>query len=616
MAIATLRDVSVGLEPRPLLDQIRFSLEEGERVWLVGRNGAGKSTLLSLLAGTREPDAGALTLAPGAVFGYMPQEVPTAWRGSILEVTMEGAGKSGSGPEESTEGEALAVLRRLGLAPDADFAALSGGGRRRVALARALLASPMLLLDEPTNHLDVGTIVWLEEFLRRRARALVFTSHDRIFGASLASRIVEVDRGSLFSYDCGWDAFQERREARLEAEARQNAVFDQKLAQEEAWIRQGIKARRTRNMGRVRALQAMRAERAARRERPGLARMAATSAEPSGKLVLEARGISFAWPARDPLIRDFSLSVMKGDRIGIIGPNGSGKSTLVRLLLGELKPDAGVIRAGTRLETAYFDQLREGLDPRVNVMDSLNDGKDTVVVNGQARHVAGYLKDFLFASDRLRVPVGALSGGERNRLCLARLFLRPSNLLVLDEPTNDLDTETLELLEELLAGYPGTVLAVSHDRAFIDNLATSVVAFEGAGLAREYVGGYTDWLRQRPAAPRAAGGRNGTRPVRAADDDAGPRRLSFNEQRRLAAMREELAGMPEKTRLLEEEQAALEEQLADGDLFRRDAALFERCASRLAAIEGEQTALLERWETLEAEIAPLAARERPGRTQS
>lgn len=615
MAIATLRDVSVGLDPRPLLNQIRFSLEEGERVWLVGRNGAGKSTLLSLLAGAREPDTGVLTLAPGVALGYMPQEVPPAWQGSILAVTMEGAGKNADGLTEATEGDALAVLRRLGLDSDADFAALSGGGRRRVALARALLASPALLLDEPTNHLDVETIVWLEDFLRRRARALVFTSHDRAFGASLATRIVEVDRGSLFSYDCGWDAFQERREARLEAEARQNAVFDQKLAQEEAWIRQGIKARRTRNMGRVRALQSMRAERAARRELPGVARMAAASAEPSGKLVLEARNLSFAWPGREALIRDFSLSIMKGDRIGIIGPNGSGKSTLVRLLLGQLKPDAGVIRTGTRLETAYFDQLREGLDPRVNVMDSLNDGKDTVVVNGQARHVAGYLKDFLFASDRLRVPVGVLSGGERNRLCLARLFLRPSNLLVLDEPTNDLDMETLELLEELLAGYPGTVLTVSHDRAFIDNLVTSVIAFEGAGIAREYVGGYADWLRQRPGAPRG-GSRSEARPARASDPDGRPRKLSFNEQRALAAMREELAGMPETTRLLEEEQAALEEQLADGDLFRRDAALFERCASRLAAIEGEQTVLLERWETLEAEIALLAARERPGRPQS
>lgn len=636
MALLHLQDVSLNLGGKSLLEHAVLQIEPGERVCLVGRNGAGKSSLMALLSGELTPDAGEIVRAQGARFGHMPQAVPEHWNGPVFSVVAAGMGETGralaaahlvaTGREElltpdalqtakiflesgdgwERHGEVLGVINHLGLDPEADFLTLSGGSRRRAALARAVLASRDLLLDEPTNHLDIRTIAWLEEFLTRRTRTLVFISHDRAFARRLATRIVELDRGGLYSYACGYDAYLERREQRLDNEEKLAAAFDKKLAREEIWIRQGIKARRTRNMGRVRALRAMRDERVARRERQGNVQMIAQEAERSGKLVIEAREVSFTYPDGYRVFHDFSTIIQRGDRVGLVGDNGTGKTTLLRVLLGELVPTHGALRHGTRLEVAYFDQLRAALNPEATVMDSVADGNDTVVIDGRARHVAGYLTDFLFAPDRLRVPVHTLSGGERNRLLLARLFTRPSNLLVLDEPTNDLDVETLELLEELLDGYSGTVLMVSHDRDFLDNLVTMTLALEGDGLVHEYVGGYTDWVRQRRApssdatVERYNTVRSPARPVA-----SGPRKLTFKEQRERQLLQEELADLPEKMAVLEAEQKTLEQRLAEPDFFNRDPHAFNAAAARLPALETEQLALLERWETVESRLKEL-----------
>ena len=644
MALIALQDISLNLFGRPLLDHSELYVEQGDRLCLVGRNGAGKSSLLTVMAGLRAPDSGSVIYQQGTVLGFMPQEVPQGWRGTVFSVAADAMGETGkalaaahlmaaggaahlssvqiaaaealmsNGEGWERQGDIDTVLNHLGLDGDVDFATLSGGKKRRVALARALLTSNDLLLDEPTNHLDIHTIQWLEEFLLRRARTLVFISHDRAFARRLATRMAEVDRGHVYSYACTYDQFLERRELRLDDEEKQNAAFDKKLAQEEVWIRQGIKARRTRNMGRVRALQAMRQERSARRARQGNVRLAVDEAERSGKLVLEARDVSFRWPDGFEVFHNFSTIIQRGDRVGLIGDNGAGKTTLLRLLLGELQPTSGELRQGTRLEVSYFDQLRDTLDPDATVMDSVANGNDSVTVGGQQRHVASYLQDFLFESHRLRVPVSTLSGGERNRLMLAKLFTRPSNLLVMDEPTNDLDVETLELLEEMLAQYQGTVLLVSHDRDFLDNLVTSTLALEGDGLVHEYVGGYTDWLRQRgdvekqekPKVVKAAV----TPPQPAAGQTAGAaegkkRKLTFKEQQEQKALREELAALPDKSAALETEQQTLESRMADPDLFSRDPAAFNAAVARLPELENEQLALLERWEAVEARLAEL-----------
>ena len=641
LALLSMQGVSLNLGGKPLLDHVDFALEAGERVCLVGRNGAGKSTLLALLAGQMQPDNGEI-IRTGAVFGQMPQDVPDTWRGPVFGLVAAALGEEGRAltaahlaatGQESGQGsglahgpdsrspaenrrllelgsgwerysETLGVINHLDLDPDADFSTLSGGTKRRVALARALLRSNDLILDEPTNHLDIATTTWLEDFLLRKTRTLVFVSHDRTFAQRLATRVVEIDRGKLYAYNCSYEELAEKREERLEIEERHFALFDKKLAQEEAWIRQGIKARRTRNMGRVRELYAMREERAKRRERTGNARMAAQEAERSGKLVIEASGVGFAYPGGKTLFSDFSTIIQRKDRVGIIGNNGAGKSTLLRILLGELLPTRGVIRHGTNLQISYFDQLRETLDPEATVMASVAEGNDVVTIGGNTRHVAGYLQDFLFTPDRLRLPVKVLSGGERNRLLLARLFTKPSNVMVLDEPTNDLDVETLELLEELLAEYAGTVLLVSHDRKFLDNLATSVLALEGDGLVREYVGAYTDWLRQRP---RPETEKDMT-PRRREPDTAQPgkpRKLGFREQREYDQLEAELAGLPDRLAALENEQALLEERLADPDLFSRDPEAFARTTERLAAVDTEQTELLQRWEDVESRLEAL-----------
>ena len=624
-----MQGVTLNLGGKPLLDAADLSVEIGERLCLVGRNGAGKSSLLALLGGQMQPDSGIIVRA-GTPIGQMPQDVPEGWRGSVFSLVAEALGEEGkalavahAGTERGQEpgsgwehyGDVLAVINHLELDPDAEFTALSGGTKRRVALARALVRSEDLILDEPTNHLDLATITWLEDFLLRKVRTLIFVSHDRAFAKRLATRVVEIDRGKLHSYSCGFDRYPERREERLAAEERAFALFDKKLAQEEVWVRQGIKARRTRNMGRVRALESLRAERAARRDKQGNVRMAAQEAERSGKLVIEADGIAFAHPGKPPLFSKFSTIIQRGDRVGLIGDNGTGKTTLLRVLLGELPPTEGTVRLGTNLQVSYFDQLRESLDPEENVMKSVAEGNDVVTVGGNTRHVAGYLQDFLFTPDRLRLPVKALSGGERNRLLLAKLFTRPSNVLVLDEPTNDLDAETLELLEELIADYSGTVLIVSHDRSFLDNLVTSVIALEGDGMAHEYVGAYTDWLRQRrqvSASEQEAKGKN-ARPTagsaphangRAATDK--PRKLGFKEQREFEMLGKELDSLPERLDVLEQEQKNLETALADPNLFTRDPAAFTQTTDRLAALEEEQTELLLRWEYVEQRLLELA----------
>src|SRR4051812_33161787 len=572
MALLGMQDVSIAFGGPPILDRANLAIEKGERVCLLGRNGAGKSTIMRLLDGTMLPDSGDVVRQVGTTVTRLEQEVPDDVAGSIFDVVAAGLGEAGrllaryhdaahraaidSSDRALRELDTLhhaldaanawemqtrvdTVLSHLSLDPDSMFADASGGRKRQTLLARALVRQPdVLLLDEPTNHLDVEAIEWMEGFLIDRGVTLLFVTHDRAFLRRLATRIVELDRGRLVDWSTDYDTYLQRKEAALAAESKEWEDFDRKLAQEEVWIRTGIQARRTRNEGRVRALEAMRVERNQRRERTGAVKLQAQESERSGKLVIEARDVSFAYDAR-PIVRNFSTTIMRGGRVGLIGPNGSGKTTLLRLLLGELPPDSGTIRLGTNIELAYFDQLREQLDPDRSVFDSIADGADFIDMRGNRRHVHGYLEDFLFPPDRARTPVRALSGGERNRLLLARLFTRSFNMLVLDEPTNDLDIETLDLLEELLLEFAGTLLVVSHDRAFLDNVVTSTLVFEGGGRIGKYVGGYSDWVRQRriaepaavvprPSTPKAVVASAVTRPKK--------RKLSFKESAELAAL--------------------------------------------------------------------------------
>ncbi len=591
MTLLTLKDAQLAWGDGALLDHVDLGLQAGERIVVIGRNGAGKSSLLKVLAGELTLDAGEVLRRQGLRVATLPQEVPLELSGSTLSV-LESALHADDGREAyQKEQAARHWLARLELNADTDFSTLSGGRKRRVLLARALACEPdLLLLDEPTNHLDISSIEWLSRHLLAWRGALVVISHDRAFLRSIGERVWEIDRGQVYDYHCRYDEALQRRDLRLASESKERALFERRLAEEEVWIRKGIEARRTRNEGRVRALEAMRQDKAEQRLRPGQARFQISASERSGRLVYDIENLSYHLGERR-LIENFSATVMRGERIGLVGDNGVGKSTLVRLLLGELAPTQGHIHQGTRLQVAYFDQHREALDPDATVLASVAEGSDHVQVGGREQHVMSYLQDFLFSSKRARSPVRSLSGGERNRLLLARLLARPCNLLILDEPTNDLDLETLELLEDRLAQYQGTLLLISHDRAFLDQVVSSIWYFDGAGGIEDYIGGYQDLLRQRPAASRVdVAAREQVRPNTAASPSR-PRKLSNKEQR-------ELAAIPEQIAALEQEQAQLQEQM-DAPEFFLDNRRAKEVGDRLVVIEETLIDLLERWDALE-----------------
>ena len=628
MAYITLRDVQLAFGGPALLDGANFVLERGERVCLIGRNGEGKSTLLKLIEGSLLPDRGEVSIQNGLTVSMLAQDVPMD-SGKVADIVADGAGEAAivlkayheasdacvlgdmdacdrmghlQHKLDQVDGWALenkvnTILGKMGLDPDADLADLSGGRKRRVLLARALLTQPdILLLDEPTNHLDVESIEWLEKFLLEQNNlTLLFISHDRSFVDRLATRIVELDRGILRSYEGNYSRYLDLKAQQLEAEEKQNALFEKKLAEEEAWIRQGIKARRTRNEGRVRALKALREESKARRFQQGKVNMGVQDAQRSGKLVFDIEHLSVSYD-NNLLIRDFSAVVLRGDRIGLVGDNGVGKTTLIKAILGEIE-HTGTVKTGTQLEVAYFDQLRNQLELEKSVMANVSEGSDFVDVNGQRRHIYSYLQDFLFSPERARTPVKALSGGERNRVLLAKLLLKPSNLIVMDEPTNDLDMVTLELLEEMLADYKGTLLLISHDRAFMDNVVTSTWVFDGKGGIEEYVGGYQDYLLQRPN-QTVVDQKSDVKKAQAkaeANKAVAPTKkvkLSFKDQR-------ELEQLPVEIEKLEAEQSTLSDQLADGSWFVQDAAAATQASQRLAEIEEQLLEKLERWDELE-----------------
>jgi ATP-binding cassette subfamily F protein uup len=593
MALLSLEDVTFGHGGPPLMEHIGFSVERGERIALLGRNGVGKSTLLKLLNGEFAPDGGAVKLSKGAKTARLIQEVPTGEEGTVREVVAAGAEKNDAEPEShwQIDQQADRVMSQMSLDPQARFDSLSSGMKRRVLLARTLVSNPdILLLDEPTNHLDVESITLLEGFLSRFPGTLIFVTHDRVFMRKLATGLIELERGRLFDWTCDYDTFLKRKEAALEAEVQQQAQFDKKLALEEVWIRQGVKARRTRNEGRVRALEELRRQHQARRKATGTAKVQLQEAEKSGRLVIQAKKVNFSYGDR-LIVRDLDVTLMRGDKIGVLGPNGCGKTTLLRLLLGDLKPASGTIRHGTNLEVAYFDQLRETIDEEKTVQDNVSGGSEHVVIGGSRRHIIGYLQDFLFAPERSRSPARYLSGGERNRLLLAKLFTKPANVLVLDEPTNDLDTETLELLESLLVEFGGSVLLVSHDRAFLDNVATSVLAFEGDGLFKEYEGGYDDWLRAKRAA-NAAADTVEMPSLGPAKPTKKPKKLTFKEQR-------ELEALPDRIHKLEAEQKELHDAMADPAFFRQDGSAIATATARLESVGTELAAAYARWEELE-----------------
>ncbi len=627
MALLTLRNISLAFGGAPLLNGVDLSIEPGERLCLVGRNGTGKSTLMKLLNGELQADGGeVIRSGQGLRVARLTQEVPHELCGPVFDVVAGGLGEGGAllaeyhdvshQLAESCTDQLLAklekiqhkleavdgwtlnqrvetVLSRLNLPADSDFADLSGGLKRRVLLARELVSEPeLLLLDEPTNHLDIDAIAWLEEFLLSWQGTLLFITHDRMFLQRIATRIIELDRGVLSSWPGDYETYLVRKQEALDAEATQNALFDKKLAQEETWIRQGIKARRTRNEGRVRALKSLRNERMERRERQGTAKMQMQGAERSGKVVIEAENLSFSYDGT-PIFSDFSTTIMRGDKVAILGPNGVGKTTLLKVLLGEREPQQGTVKLGTKLEVSYFDQHRSILDDEASVIDNVAEGSDRVEINGASKHIMGYLQDFLFTPERARSPVKSLSGGERNRLLLAKLFTKPSNLLVMDEPTNDLDVETLDLLEELLLDYQGTLLLVSHDRAFINNVVTSSLVFEGHGQLKEYVGGYDDWLRQRPSCEVTAGAVK--KPAEASRSQATTSKkskMSYKDKR-------ELELLPDRIAELEAEQEALQQKMGDPGFYQQqDGNAVTQATERMEQLKSELEQAYQRWEEL------------------
>jgi ATP-binding cassette subfamily F protein uup len=610
-----LNDLSIHFRGPPLLDEVDCQIEAGERIGLLGRNGSGKTTLMRIVCGQVEPDSGQVRVAPGTTISMLPQEIPRHCHGRTSEVVAEGLRACAAGQVESPvpadHGEVLEpawkqqqrleqIMSRMELDPEAHFETLSSGMKRRVLLARALVADPdLLLLDEPTNHLDIAAITWLEAFLNRWGKAFLFVTHDRMFLRRLASRILEIDRGRLFDWSCDYDTFVQRKEAALAAEEKQHALFDKELAQEEVWIRQGIKARRTRNEGRVRALQRMRRQRAQRRDDTATVQMRIQEGVRSGNLVARLEDVSFRYEDRE-IVDDFSTTIMRGDKVGVMGPNGAGKTTLLRLLLGQLPPQSGSVRLGTNLQIAYFDQQREQLIDERSVQENVGDGSQSVGADQQRRHIIGYLHDFLFTPERARTPVRFLSGGERNRVLLARLFAKPANVIVLDEPTNDLDTETLELLEQRLVHFQGTVLLVSHDRDFLNNVVTSTIVFEETGV-RQYVGGYDDWLRQREESlVGATSSRRQARPG-PRDTEAKPSRPPAKPSRRRLTYREqqELEQLPTAIEQREAEISALHQAMARPEFYQQPGEVIAGQQNRLRSLESELAAAYQRWEGLE-----------------
>jgi ATP-binding cassette subfamily F protein uup len=631
MPYITLENACLAYGLTPLLDHVGFQLDPGERVGLIGRNGTGKSSLLKAIAGEIKLDDGTVWRQPGIRLAYVPQEPPLDPAHTVFEAVADGLGNlrqilldyhavshAMSDPGADTamllermqqlqheleaqdgwqvQARVETVLSRLSLPSDTPVATLSGGWRKRVALARALVAAPeILLMDEPTNHLDLAAIEWLEDMLLDFKGALLFITHDRRFLDRLATRIVELDRGLIAEFKGNFSQYQIKKSELLEVEAQQNAKFDKFLAQEEVWIRKGVEARRTRNEGRVRRLERLRLERTARRERQGTVKLALDAGERSGKLVAELEHVNKSFGDKT-VIRDFSTRILRGDRIGLLGPNGAGKSTLLKLILGELEPDSGEIKRGTNLNIAYFDQMREQLDDEATLADTISPGSDFVEIGNERKHVISYLEDFLFPPQRARAPVKMLSGGERNRLLLARLFARPANVLVLDEPTNDLDIDTLELLEELLQDFAGTLFLVSHDRAFLENTVTQVIAFEGNGVLTEFGGGYDDWQRftaQRTTEAQAEKPKAAAPAQKAVSAKSGAAKLGFKES-------QELAALPDRIEAMEHEQSSINAELADGEIYRRDPDRVKLLQARLGALDAELEQALLRWEELES----------------
>ena len=595
MSLFSLLDVNLSFGGPAVLDKVNFQVDPGERVCLLGRNGAGKSTLMSVIAGEMKPDTGDVFRQPGSLFTRLAQEVPTTLKGSVLEIVTSGL-RPQAEHEEDWERDVLVhdLIDHLQLSAEAEFSTLSGGLKRRALLGRALAAKPdLLLLDEPTNHLDLDSILWLEDFLLNEKITLFFVTHDRAFLRRLATRIVELDRGRLAGWACDYDTYLVRKEEVIAAEEKQQAAFDKKLAQEEVWIRKGVRAQRSRAQGRIHALMKMRAERSARRARVGNATLRLSEADRSGIKVIDVENMSFAYPDGRLIVRDFTTTLTRGDKIGIIGPNGSGKSTLIKLLLGQLQPTSGTITQGTQLAFVYFDQMRAQINDSKSVADNIADGNETVTIDGRTRHVISYLQDFLFTPDRARTPARVLSGGERNRLLLARLFTKPANVLVMDEPTNDLDAETLDLLEDLLVEYSGTLLIVSHDRDFLDNVVTSTLVFEGDGRIGDYVGGYADWVKEKEkAATRAAAA--AAPPEREAKGAAKAARKLTNKERR------ELDELPAQIEAIEAEQAELGAKMADPVFYQKERSAAAAVKARLDDLERRHAVAFSRWEELEA----------------
>ena len=598
MSLVSIENVSIGFRGPLLLDSVSCQIEPGQRIGLLGRNGVGKTTLMKMLIGLQSPDSGEIKISPGTNIQILSQDVPHDLNSDVLSVVLDGLPEEVDGIEQEPwqrQNAAEQILSRMELDGSARFEKMSSGMKRRVLLAKALASKPdLLLLDEPTNHLDIQAIDWLEQFLLKSRTSLLFVTHDRMFLQKLANRILEIDRGRIFDWSCDYQTFLKRKEQALASEEKQNALFDKRLAEEEIWIRKGIKARRTRNEGRVRALKAMRAEYSDRRKQMGTSRLQIQEAQKSGNLVIRLEDAAFEYP--DHKIFDpFSLTIMRGDKVGIIGRNGAGKSTLLKVMLGKLEPTSGNVKLGTNVDIAYFDQLRDQLDENETVQEAVGEGSDSILINGTKKHVLGYLQDFLFAPERARTQIKFLSGGERNRILLAKLFAKPTNLIVLDEPTNDLDAETLELLEEKLIDFGGTVLLVSHDRAFLNNVVTSTVVFEDDGV-NEYVGGFDDWQRQkatRLAATESAPKESKKKSSSQASKQETGRKLKYKEK-------QELEKLPEQIETLEAEIAGFHEAMAQSGFYQQPKEAIASTQAKVTALQSSLEQMYARWEELES----------------